>query len=256
MRTALIGGASQGLGLGCAKALAASGHRVIMCARNEERLEEAARILRRSSPEEVIAIPCDFSRQESLRALAEKLAVHSIDVDIIVNNVGGPRPGMATELTEQDWEDGLDLLFRSTIRLYAMFLPSMRQRKWGRIINILSTTALEPVPSLAVSSVLRAGLASYAKLIAWEVAKDGITVNSIMPGGFLTSRTMALEKDAAARENVPEEVIRQRIENNLPLHRMLDPLELGTFVAYLSSEHSGGLTGLLVPIDGGQMKSI
>lgn len=136
-----------------------------------------------------------------------------------------------------------------------MFLPGMRERKWGRIINILSTTALEPAPTLAVSSVLRSGLASYAKLVSWEVAKDGVTVNSLMPGGFRTARTVALENDVAERENVAVEVVRQRIENNMPMRRMLDPLELGRFVAYLSAEESGGLTGLLVPIDGGQMKS-
>jgi len=148
------------------------------------------------------------------------------------------------------------LLFRSTLRLYGMFLPGMRQRKWGRIINILSTVVLEPAPALAVSSVLRAGLASYSKLVSWEVAKDGVTVNSVMPGGFLTARTVALEKDAAERENVAVEVVRRRIENNMPMQRMLNPVELGGFVAYLSSEEASGVTGLLVPFDGGQMKSV
>ncbi len=255
MRTALIGGASQGLGFACAEALAAEDHRVILCARNAERLEEAANKLRSSYSAEVIAVPCDFSRMGSLQDLADRLAESNIQVDVLVNNVGGPRPGLVTELTEQDWEDGLDLLFRSSIRLYGMFLPGMRERKWGRIINILSTTALEPAPTLAVSSVLRSGLASYAKLVSWEVAKDGVTVNSLMPGGFRTARTVALENDVAERENVAVEVVRQRIENNMPMRRMLDPLELGRFVAYLSAEESGGLTGLLVPIDGGQMKS-
>lgn len=255
MRTALIGGASQGLGFACAEALAAEHYRVILCARNAERLEEAANKLRSSYSAEVIAAPCDFSSMGSLQDLADRLAKSNIQVDVLVNNVGGPRPGLVTELTEQDWEDGLDLLFRSSIRLYGMFLPGMRERKWGRIINILSTTALEPAPTLAVSSVLRSGLASYAKLVSWEVAKDGVTVNSLMPGGFRTARTVALENDVAERENVAVEVVRQRIENNMPMRRMLDPLELGRFVAYLSAEESGGLTGLLVPIDGGQMKS-
>ena len=256
MRTALIGGASKGLGLGCSKALAMAGYRVVMCARNAHGLEEAASEVRSLGKGEVIIHACDLSKRDDIQHLQEKFQEDNIKIDILVNNVGGPPPKTVTELTESDWESGLDLLFRSTLRLYAIVLPGMRERKWGRIINILSTTAIEPAPALAVSSVLRAGLASYAKLTAWGVARDGVTVNSLMPGGFLTARTKEIMADSALREHKSVEEERKKIESTLPLGRFMDPIELGHLVAFLASEEASGITGALIPMDGGSKKSL
>jgi 3-oxoacyl-[acyl-carrier protein] reductase len=256
MRTALIGGASKGLGLGCCKALAISGHRVVMCARNSHDLEAAAREVRALGKGEVIVHACDLSKEADIQSLRERLTRDGITIDILINNVGGPPPKTVTQLTESEWEEGLDLLFRSTLRLYALVLPNMRQQKWGRIINILSTTAVEPSPALAVSSVLRAALASYAKLTAGEVSRDGVTVNSVMPSGFLTARTEELMADTAMRENKSIADVRTRIESTLPLGRFMDPIELGNFVAYLASEDASGITGTNIPVDGGSKKSV
>jgi len=256
MRTALIGGASRGLGFGCAQVLAENDFRIVMCARDAANLDRAAEELRTVTSAEIIACPCDFSKRESLLALQEELNSRKILIDVLVNNVGGPPTGLVTETTEEDWESGLDLLFRSSIRLYEMFVPGMRERRWGRVVNILSTTAIEPSPRLAVSSVLRAGLAVFAKLMAWEIAGDGVTVNSIMPGGFETDRYRELERDAAENEQVASGEIRKRVEAGIPLGRMLDPRELGELVAFLSSDRGAALTGLLLPVDGGQMKSV
>lgn len=256
MKTALIGGASKGLGLGCSKALAVAGHRIVMCARGARDLKKAAQEVRAFGKVEVITHACDWSKKSDIEKLQERLTADNIKIDILINNVGGPPPGIVTELTESEWEAGLDLLFRSTLRLYAMVLPCMRERKWGRIINILSTTAIEPAPALAVSSVLRAGLASYAKLTAWEVAKDGVTVNSLMPGGFLTARTEELMADSAVREHTSIEEVRKKIESTLPLGRFMEPIELGHLMAFLASEEASGITGALIPIDGGAKKSL
>jgi len=147
-------------------------------------------------------------------------------------------------------------LFRSTLRLYRMVLPGMQERGWGRIINILSPAAVEPVASLAISSVLRAALANYAKLVAKEVGRHGITVNSLMPGGFRTARTDELERDTARRRNVSVQIVQRETEAAIPIQRMLDPEELANFVAYLTSDEAGGITGALLPIDGGQMRTI
>ena len=256
MRTALVGGASKGLGLACARALAAKNHRVILCARNSDDLETAARDIRTSEGTEAVAITCDLSKRESLAALQDYLTERNLQIDILINNVGGPPPGLVTELSEAEWEDGLDLLFRSTIRLYHMFLPGMRERKWGRIVNILSTTAVEPVSTLAVSSVLRAAIASYAKLVAWEVARDGVIVNSVMPGGFRTARMEALELDLARRRNVAVESIRNQNTANIPIQRLLETNELGHLITFLVSDEAEGIVGTLIPIDGGVLKSI
>lgn len=256
MKTALVGGASKGLGYGCAQVLAQKGCRMIVCARTRAGVEEAVDSLNRTTSAGVIGIPCDWSKREDIAALAEELRRRALDVDILVNNVGGPAPGTVMEITETGWEEGLDLLFRSTVRLYSLVLPGMRRRKWGRIVNILSTVAVEPVPMLAISSVLRAALASYSKLVALEVAPDGVTVNSLMPGGFRTARNEALLVESARRLGVAVEARRQQIEAGIPIRRQMDPVELGRLVGFLTSDDAGGITGTLIPIDGGQQKSI
>ncbi len=256
MRTALIGGASKGLGFACAQELARAGHRVVMCARDKENLATAAKAIRENSSSEVIEIPCDLSQKADLEMLRERLAHDNIHVDILINNTGGPAPGKVTEIQESDWQKGLDLLFWSTVRLYEMVLPGMREKKWGRIVNILSTVVVEPVSTLAVSSVLRSALASYAKLTAQEVAKDGVTVNSLMPGGYLTERTMELMKDTAKREGKSVEEVRAGIESTLPQGRFLDPKELGAVVASLTRDDAAGVTGALIHADGSSPKSL
>jgi len=256
VRTALVGGSSKGLGLACARALAAENYRVVLCARNRDVLENAARDICTAEGTEVIAIRCDLSKRESLATLKDELTKRNLQVDILINNVGGPPPGVVTELSEAEWEYGLDLLFRSTVRLYNMFLPGMRERKWGRIVNILSTTAVEPVSTLAVSSVLRAAIASYAKLVAWEVARDGVIVNSVMPGGFRTARAEALALDLARRRSVTVERIRNEKTADIPIQRLLEPEELGHLMTFLVSDEAAAIVGALIPIDGGVLKSL
>lgn len=256
MKTALVGGANRGLGFACAEALSKKGHKVILCARDETQLVLAAERIEQSSGLRPSIIPCDFSSHAALEQLKSRLLGQGFRIDILVNNVGGPSTGRATEVSEQQWQEGLDLLFWSTIRLYNIVLPGMRQNHWGRIINILSTTVREPVSQLAISSVFRAALASYAKLVAQEVAQDGITVNSIMPAGFLTERTKILHLEEAKQKRTTLEVIQEEFTAQIPMKRMLLPNELGALVAFLASEESSGLTGALIPVDGGYLKAL
>lgn len=256
-RTVLVGGASKGLGFGCAEAFAEKGMIVIMCARSEAALVAAAKELQAKYPKSSIrSIPCDWSKKEDLVRLKEKMDEENIEVDIVVNNTGGPLPGTVTEQTEEAWKASLDLLFWSTVRVYGMVLPGMRARKWGRIINILSTTVVEPVPNLGTSSVIRAALASYSKLTASEVSKEGITVNSVMPGGFMTDRTKALLVDTASRRGITEAEVLHELEQNLPLGRFMKPVELGRVIAFLASDEAAGITGALLPVDGGALRSV
>jgi 3-oxoacyl-[acyl-carrier protein] reductase len=227
-----------------------------MCARNKEELDAACKAVAGESCSRAIAVACDLSTAEAISEIRRTLEANQLEIDVLISNVGGPKPGTVTELSEADWETGLDLLFRSTLRLYGLVLPNMQRKKWGRIINILSTVAIEPAPILAISSVLRSALATYSKLLSRAVAGDGITVNSIMPGGFLTARTEALEKEIAAREALPIEAVRERVASKIPVGRMLSTDELGAFVSYLASDNAGGVTGTLLPFDGGQMITV
>jgi 3-oxoacyl-[acyl-carrier protein] reductase len=255
-KTALIGGASRGIGFACAQALARAGHRIVMCARGHDALQASAQKIGADADVPVHSIACDLSTTGGHTALREGIAALEIDVDVFVNNVGGPRPGTVDQLQESDWEEGLDQLFRSTLRLYALVLPGMRMRRFGRIINILSTTAIEPAPTLAISSVLRAGLAAYAKLTAISVAADGVTVNSLMPGALLTARTEQLERDRAERESRSVEAIRAELEATLPMRRFLRLEEFGRVVAFLASADASAISGELLAVDGVQKLSI
>lgn len=255
--TVLIGGASKGLGLGCAEAFAESGYRIIMTARGAAGLEAAAEQLRFKYPGmDILTVSCDWSKHEDLNHLAETLEEKGIVVDILINNVGGPQPGKISDQTEESWKEALDLLFWSTIRIYGIVLPGMRIRKWGRIINILSTTVIEPSPALATSSVVRAALASYSKLVAWEVSKEGITVNSVMPAGFKTARTLEILNHTAKQKGSDVEILLDELEKSLPLGRFMEPLELGRAIVFLASDRAAGITGTLIPVDGGALRSL
>lgn len=252
MRTALVGGASKGLGLASAQALAASGHRVVMCARDRASLDEAAAAI----GETAVPIVCDLGDASSLASLLGELGTRGLEVDVLVNNTGGPKPGTVLELGESEWQEGLEHLFFSTLRLVEHVLPGMRSRGFGRIVSILSLTALEPVPTLAISSVVRAGLASYTKLLGWEVAREGVTVNALLPGSFRTARSDQLERAAAEREGTSVDEVRARIAKGLPAGRVLDAKELGAVVAFLASEEASAVNGVLLPVDAGQAKSL
>jgi 3-oxoacyl-[acyl-carrier protein] reductase len=256
MKTALIGGASMGIGYACALGLAKQGNKLVLCARNEIELNKAAKKINEDTGAETIVIPCDLSKKECIAEMGKTLTKQGIGIDILINNIGGPKPGLVTELCNKDWENGLDLLFWSTLQLYELVLPGMREKKWGRIINILSTTAVEPAPNLAISSVLRAGLAVYTKLLSREIGRDGINIHNLMPGGIRTARTEQIWKDIAARDNVSVETLEANCAAKIPIGRMLEANDIGNLVAFLASESSSGLTGTLLPIDGGQMITV
>jgi 3-oxoacyl-[acyl-carrier protein] reductase len=243
-RVALVLGASRGIGRGIAAALAREGARVAISSRSAEALEAAAREI----DGEVKAFPADTTDLERVRALPGEVADALGPVEILVTNTGGPPGGAALDNAEAEWE----LAFRSLVlaprALIEAVLPAMRERGWGRIVNVSSSSIREPIPFLTLSNANRLAALGFLETLADEVAGDGITVNTVATGMFATDRLAdrhgSLEQaEANAKERVPA-------------GRLGTPDEYGDLVAFLSSERAAYLTGAVVPLDGGLLRSV
>lgn len=250
-RIAFVGGASRGLGRAVAEALADAGCRLAICARNEENLRRAEEALARKT--EVLAVPADLSRKAEVDRLVQRVRDHYGHVDILVNNAGGPPPGGFFDVTDEHWYAAFDLTFMSAWRLTRAFIDGMRERKWGRIINLTSVSVKEPIDHLILSNAIRMAVVGMAKTLAREVAADGVTVNNIATGIHATERMQALIEDRARREGRPVEEVARLWLQAIPSGRMGRPEELAALVAFLASEQAAFITGATIQIDGGQI---
>ena len=255
-KVALIGGSSRGIGRCCAEALLAEGARVAICARGEDALAETAERLRKHSGGEVIAVPADLSRSEDVAKVLQETRSRLGEIEILVTNTGGPKPGRFTDLEEEQWDGAYDLLFKSALRLIWGVLPGMRERKWGRIIGITSVSVKEPIDNLILSNVFRSGVTALFKTLAREVARDGITVNTLLPGLTDTDRLREVYGAQATAKGVSTDQIMAKIAGTLPQRRMTRPEELGQAAAFLASEAASGITGSALAIDGGQLRGL
>jgi 3-oxoacyl-[acyl-carrier protein] reductase len=252
-RKALVGGASKGLGLATAHALAAEGCEVAIVSRSERHLRTAAKSFPAGSLVHTIA--ADLSTAECVRACLAA-ADHWGHVDILVNNTGGPPAGGSFELDEKAWLRACESLLLYVKRMCDHFVPGMRRRKWGRIITITSYTVKEPSPNLILSNIFRTGVTAYLKVLAKDVAADGITVNSVLPGAYRTARYEEILENTAHRTGKSKEAIAKEIVGRLPQRRFQKPEELGALVAFLASEQASAVTGAAVPVDGGMLQGV
>jgi 3-oxoacyl-[acyl-carrier protein] reductase len=250
-KVALVSAASRGLGRATALALAQEGARVAMAARGAEALEKAAAEIRQATGAEVLAIPTDVTQADQIEALVQKVLAKWGRIDILVNNAGGPRPGVFTDMEDQDWLDAVNLNLMSTIRLTRLVLPGMRERRWGRIINLTSISVKQPIPTIILSNTARAGVVAMAKTLSGQVAAEGITVNNVCPGTILTDRIHNLAKANAERTGQTVEQALAAMQASIPAGRIGKPEELGALVTFLASEKAAYITGATIQIDGG-----
>lgn len=254
-RRALVTGASRGLGRAIALALAAEGAHVIAVARNGARLAElAASDLPPAGPARGSITPrvCDLADAAAIAALAEALG----EVDVLVVNGGGPPPGPITEVTDAAWLAQFETMFLSAVRLTRLALPGMCRRGFGRIIAVVSSGVEQPLANLGISNALRLALVGWAKTLAGEVAGHGITVNCIAPGRIATDRVAELDRARAAREGIGIEDVERQSRAAIPLGRYGDPAELAALAAFLASTRAAYMTGGILRVDGGMIRSL
>jgi 3-oxoacyl-[acyl-carrier protein] reductase len=249
-RHALVTAGSRGLGLAAAKALAMSGHDLVLCSRDSSNLERAGDELQLYG-QRVMTVTADVSKSQELEIAIEAGVKAHGNFDVLVANAGGPRPGDFLDISEADWHRGFDLTVMSVVRTIRHVLPAMCASGFGRVIVIGSTSILSPIPSLTLSNALRPALAGLVTSLAQEVAHRGVTVNLIAPGRIDTDRLRELDKRraTAADKSYPE--FREQAERKIPAGRYGRPDEIGGLVAFLASSAADYLTGQSIVFDGG-----
>ncbi|MFC2017464.1 SDR family oxidoreductase [Chloroflexota bacterium] len=255
-RVALVTGASQGFGFAIAMTLAGAGADVAILARRPDILLEARDRLMTETGAKVIAIPGDVA-DASLPQKAVAQIKHELgSIDILVNNTGGPKPGPFIEMTQKDWQNALGQNLLSMVLFSQAVIPSMKTRGWGRIINIASTAAKEPVTEMVLSNATRAAVVAVSKTMSLELSKFGITVNTVCPGPAYTDRGRYLIARRCETESLSEEQVVAQIVANVPIGRMAQPDEIAFAVGFLASDLASYITGIVLPVDGGLTRSL
>ncbi len=255
-RVAVVLAASGGIGLGIARKLAAEGCSLVICGRDKDRLAAAEAQILSESDTSVLAEQADVGDAAALDTFFDKvMAVHG-KVDILVNNSGGPPPGRAEEVTDEGYRRAFELVLMSKVRACRRVLPSMRQQRWGRIINIESTSVKSAMENMVLSNTFRSAATAFAKTLSLETARDGIRVHTLMSGPFMTKRVDELGVTAAQSRGISFEQWKTETEAGTPLGRFGDPLEYGALVAFLASDLADYLNGTCIAVDGGILKTI
>ncbi|MES3000827.1 MAG: SDR family oxidoreductase [Pseudomonadota bacterium] len=250
-KVAIVGGASQGIGFGIARALAQEGASLVITARRAPALEEAAARLRAECGVQVLAVASDARSAADCKEVATKAFERFGGVDILVNNDGAPPLGPIQSFDDTAWENAFAQNMLSVIRMVREVVPSMRERGGGSIVNISALSAVQPIDGFALSVGTWAGLIGYAKTLSNELGPHGIRVNTILPGFIDTPR---MQRAAISAGRPLDEVMKERVAQ-IPLGRIGTPEEIGAYAAFLASPRAGFMTGTAVQVDGGMLRA-
>ena len=255
-KVALVAAASRGLGRAVAEELAAEGASLIICSRQTNTIERVAKEIRAATGAEVHGLGADVSNPDNVARLINCGIERFGRIDILVTNAGGPPAGQFESFTLQQWEAATRLLLYSAVELARHALPGMKERRWGRILNITSIAVKQPVENLMLSNSLRAAVTGFARTLANEVASLGITVNNIMPGYTRTERVEELARMMSEKEGITPAEFIARWEKEIPMRRIGNPREFAALAAFLVSERASYITGTSIPVDGGWIKAL
>src|SRR5215217_7941968 len=255
-KVALVAAASKGLGRAIAEELAAEGASVVICARGEDALRTARDEIATATGAEVLAIAGDVSRADDVESIVRQGIEQFGKIDILVTNAGGPPSAKFDAITTDMWRSAVDLTLMSVINLTSAVLPGMKERKWGRVINVTSIAVKQPVDGLMLSNSLRSAVTGFARTLANEVAPLGITVNNILPGYTRTERVEQLSDATAKREGISREAAVGKWESQIPMGRLGEPREFAALAAFLASDRASYITGGSIAVDGGWIRSL
>lgn len=255
-KCAVVCGSTQGLGLAAATELALLGAEVVLMSRNEEKLQQAVNSLSTAHHQVHSYLVADFQNPGEVKNKIENFLSAGKDVHILVNNTGGPPPGNTKDATPDDFLGAFNAHLICNQLLAQAIIPSMKGSGYGRIVNIISTSVREPIPGLAVSNTIRGAVAAWAKTLANEVGKFGITVNNVLPGYTKTARYDALVQTKKKNLEKSEEEVEDILTEDIPLRRIGKPAEFGSVVAFLCSPSASYITGVSLPVDGGKISGI
>ena len=252
---ALVCGASEGIGRAAATELAQLGASVTLLARRADVLGGIAAVLPRTQGQAHGCLIADVADTDALRDAVAALAART-PVHILINNTGGPPGGPAHSASIDAYLDAFRKHLVANQTLVQALLPGMRAARWGRIVNVISTSVYEPIPNLGVSNTIRGAVASWAKTLATELGPQGITVNNVLPGYTRTQRLQQILAERAAATGKPEAAIAEAMLATVPAARFAEPAEVAAAIAFLASPAAAYVNGINLPVDGGRTKSL
>ena len=255
-KVALVAASSRGLGRAVAEEFAREGARLVMCARGAGDLHRARDRIARATGSEPVAVAADLTDPAAVQQVTDAAAEAFGHVDILVTNTGGPPSGPFEAHTPEAWRTAVAQNLESVLNLTRAVLPGMRERGWGRIINVTSIAVKQPVDGLILSNSVRAAVTGFARTLANEVARDGVTVNNVMPGYTRTARLDWLAGQIAGREGIAPEAVFDRWASEIPAGRVGSPHEFAALVTFLASERASYITGTSIPVDGGWIRAL
>ncbi len=256
-KRALVLGGNRGIGQGIAQSLVREGVHVAITGRDAERMKAAVAELKACNPAvDVQAFAVDLGDAAGLSAFASKVTDSFGLIDILVNNTGGPGYGGASERGIAEWTSSFNEMVLSVITLTDALLPGMRKRQWGRIMTVVSSGVVQPIPILGVSNTLRNALVTWSKTLSMEVAKDGVTVNVLIPGRIDTERVRMTDEAVAVKDGITVDEAKRRSTAMIPMGRYGAPAEFGALAAFVAGAPASYITGSMLRCDGGNIRSI
>ena len=255
-KTVLITASSMGIGKSVAELFAEEGSKIAISSRSKENLLSTARELKGKFGIEPFWSVCDLNKPRDIENTFAAVNEQYGNIDILVNNCGGPVTGMFQQLEESDWDNAYVQVLMSVIRFSRLVLPGMMRQNWGRIINLTSISVKQPVDNLILSNSLRAGVTGFAKSLSNEIARFNITVNNVAPGMTLTRRLYELAVVEAKEKGKSHEEILVEMAKRIPMNRLARPEEIASVVLFLASKQASYVTGTTIQVDGGYIKSV